>query len=51
MNDQPTKRWPRWKIVLAYLAMTAIASASIWFVDRSAMRVQVQSTMNVDRLR
>jgi hypothetical protein len=39
MIDERTK-WPRWKIVLAYAVMIAIASVSIWFVDRSAMRVQ-----------
>ena len=39
-------RWPRWKIVLAYLVMIAVASVSIWFVDRSAMRVQVESTVS-----
>ncbi|HSV14997.1 MAG TPA: hypothetical protein VLI90_12125 [Tepidisphaeraceae bacterium] len=48
MIEQPGKRWPRWKTVLAYLVMISIASVSIWFVDRSAMRVQAQSALHVD---
>lgn len=27
-------RWPFWKVILAYTAMTALALASVWFVDR-----------------
>lgn len=27
-------RWPLWRIILAYAAMTVLAIASIWFVDR-----------------
>jgi hypothetical protein len=36
------RKWRWWKICFAYLVLTAIASAAIWFVDRYAMRVQVE---------
>lgn len=26
--------WPKWKIILAYIAMFLIALASVWFIDR-----------------
>jgi hypothetical protein len=36
----PHRRWPAWQKVVAYLIFAAIASASIWYVDRDAMRAQ-----------
>jgi len=39
-DAQPHAKWPLWRIVLAYAALTAIACVSISFVDRSAMKVQ-----------
>jgi hypothetical protein len=38
-DARPHHRWPRWRIVLAYLLLTAIASFSIWFIDKGAMHV------------
>lgn len=32
------KRWPLWRIVLAYVMLFALAVASIWYVDRAAQR-------------
>ena len=42
-DARPHAKWPRWRIVLAYAVLTAIACVSIWFVDRSAMKVQNDS--------
>ncbi len=36
------KPWPLWRMILAYLLMLALASGSIWFIDRDAMRQQNQ---------
>jgi hypothetical protein len=43
-DARPQAKWPRWRVVLVYLVLTALASISIWLVDRSAMRVQNNST-------
>jgi hypothetical protein len=32
------KPWPMWGKILAYLLMMALASASIWLIDRLAMQ-------------
>jgi hypothetical protein len=34
----PRKSWPMWRKILAYLLMFALASVSIWEIDRLAMR-------------
>lgn len=41
-DQYPYRKWRWWEKVLAYLILAAIASASIWFVDRQAMRVQIE---------
>ena len=33
---QARPAWPAWKKVAAYAILTALAAASIWFVDRRA---------------
>jgi hypothetical protein len=40
---KPHRKWRWWKIVLAYLVLLALASVSIWLVDREAMRVQTRT--------
>jgi hypothetical protein len=47
-DARPQAKWPRWRIVLAYLALTIVACASIWYVDRSAMKVQTQSAHSTE---
>lgn len=42
-DARPRARWPRWKIIVAYLVLGTIACASIWIVDRSAMQMQKRS--------
>jgi hypothetical protein len=32
------KPWPLWRKVMAYLLMLALASASIWLIDRLSLR-------------
>ncbi len=32
------KPWPLWRKILAYLLLIALASLSIWFIDRDAMQ-------------
>jgi hypothetical protein len=34
MIQQPVTKWPWWKMALAYLALAALAAASIALVDR-----------------
>jgi hypothetical protein len=41
-DQYPYGKWQSWEKVLAYLILAGIASASIWFVDYEAMRVQVE---------
>jgi hypothetical protein len=43
---KPHRKWRVWQIILAYLILAAIASVSIWLVDREAMRVQVEQEHN-----
>ena len=31
---RPQRRWPLWRKIAAYTILTAIALASIWFIDR-----------------
>ena len=31
--------WPRWKIVLAYTLLSALAAGSIWFIDLKVHRL------------
>jgi len=31
---RPQRRWPLWRKIAAYAILTAIALASIWFIDR-----------------
>ena len=44
-DARPHAKWPRWKIIVAYAVLIAIACVSIWFVDRSAMKVQNESVV------
>jgi hypothetical protein len=41
-DQWPYRKWRWWEKTLAYLILAAIASASIWIVDRQAMRVQIE---------
>jgi hypothetical protein len=34
MTEMPGKKWPWWKMALAYLALAGLAAASIALVDR-----------------
>jgi hypothetical protein len=43
---KPHRKWPLWKIILAYVVLVGIATVSIWLVDREAMRVQVEQEHN-----
>ncbi len=36
---RPRKPWPVWAILLAYFLLAALASVSIWFIDKDAMHV------------
>jgi hypothetical protein len=38
-DAKPHRRWPLWRIAIAYLLLTALASFSIWFIDKGAMHV------------
>ena len=38
----PHRPWPLWRKVSAYLLLAVLASVSIWFIDRDAMRQQNQ---------
>ncbi len=42
----PRRPWPLWRKTLAYLLLTALASVSIWFIDRGAMREKMKQTTN-----
>jgi hypothetical protein len=33
-NDRKKKKWPLWRILLAYAILLAIAFTSIWVIDR-----------------
>jgi hypothetical protein len=33
----PHRPWPAWRKIAAYLLLAALASVSIWFIDRGAM--------------
>ncbi len=35
---RPRRNWSLWRQVLAYVVLAALASLSIWFVDRDATR-------------
>jgi hypothetical protein len=41
-DQYPYRKWRWWEKALAYLVLAGIASASIGFVDRQAMRVQIE---------
>jgi len=45
----PKKRWPLWRKILAYLLMLALASVSIWLIDRLAMRQAQNSNLSVSK--
>jgi hypothetical protein len=36
-DARPQKRWPRWRIALAYLILLAISLAAIWLMDGHMM--------------
>lgn len=46
-DARPHAPWPRWKIVLAYVVLAAVACTSIWLVDRSATQARKWSTESV----
>jgi len=35
-DARPHRRWPRWRILLAYLLLSAIALLAIWYIDLKA---------------
>lgn len=37
-DSLPRKRWPMWRKIVAYLFLMALASVSIWLIDRLAMK-------------
>jgi hypothetical protein len=43
MTQLPVKKWPWWKVVLAYLALAGLAAASIALVDRKVHDPPVES--------
>jgi len=45
-DARPHKPWPLWRKILAYLALAALASVSIWFIDRGAMREQARQMID-----
>ena len=49
-DERRHQKWRWWKIALAYLVLAVVAVASIWLVDREAMRVQRRDLpqMNAD---
>lgn len=35
-DEQIRPKWPRWRVVLTYAILFALAAGSIWFIDRDA---------------
>jgi hypothetical protein len=40
-DARPRERWPRWRMVLAYAVLAALAAAAIWFIDLKAHHTPV----------
>jgi hypothetical protein len=48
-DARPHPRWPRWRIVLAYGVLFAVAVGSIWMIDDHVLKATPPSTRAVGR--
>jgi hypothetical protein len=48
-DARPRARWPRWRIVLAYAVLFALAIASIWMIDDHVLKATPPATRTVAR--
>jgi len=43
MDEVPTEKWPRWKVVGVYVGMFGLAVWSIWMIDSHVLQVAAEA--------